>query len=380
MNPQKSLKIGHQLAKNIIFMKNGPTKCDSIKNITLKCSGSHEQLFEPTHTCFSVPKTNIPSLQDFFTTQSIRAMPAITVSRIPWASVHAGGVVISPDGTTIARDLSMDFGKPASEHYLCHQRIQRPARLRGSALCVSSAATASYYHWLLDELPRQLVLQNETFDNIICSRDTSQNRQALKMLGRKTDRAIFTDSTQRFSRNHYKAEALVVPSYVSAEGQASDVLANLLKEFAEPLVKKNELLPEKIFISRSKASGRCIINESEVFAVLEPIGFKLIKLEERTWGEQINLFHNAKQIISPHGAGLANLVFCAQSPQVIEIFHSKYVHWCFWKLAQQVGANYIPIISPKGADVDHDPAVHGQSNILVSRDVISEILITASTY
>ena len=380
MNPQNPIRRGYQLVKNMILLKNGPTKCDSVKKITIDNSGSHEQLYGPTHTSFPIPKTNIPSLKDFFAAKSSRAIPAITVSRIPWGSVHAGGVVLSPDGVTIARDLSMDFGKPVSEHYLCHQRIQRPAKLKGSALCVSSASTASYYHWLLDELPRQLVLKNETFDNIICSRDTSQNRHALEMLGRGGGRVVYTDSIQRFSRNHYKAESLVVPSYVAAEGQPSEPLINLLTEFVEPLTKKNELLPEKIFITRSKVSGRYIINEAEVFAELEPAGFKLIKLEELTWSEQINLFHNAKQIISPHGAGLANLVFCAQSPRVIEIFHSKYVHWCFWKLAKLIGADYIPIVSPMEAEIDHNPAEYGRSNILASPDIIKEILIAAKLF
>ena len=79
-------------------------------------------------------------------------------------------------------------------------------------------------------------------------------------------------------------------------------------------------------VTRSKASGRYIINETGIFEELEHAGFKLIKLEELTWGEQANLFRNAKQIISPLGAGLANLVFCAQSPQEIEICHPKYIH------------------------------------------------------
>ena len=193
-------------------------------------------------------------------------------------------------------------------------------------------------------------------------------------------RVVYTDSIQRFSRNHYKAESLVVPSYVSAEGEPSEILVRLLNEFAEPLLKKNELLPEKIFVTRSKASGRYIINESEVFAELEPAGFKLIKLEELTWSEQINLFHNAKQIISPHGAGLANLAFCTQSPRVIEIFHSKYIHWCFWKLAQLIGADYIPIASPKEAEIDHDPTGYRQSNILASPDILKEILFAANLY
>ena len=51
-------------------------------------------------------------------------------------------------------------------------------------------------------------------------------------------RVVHTDSIQRFSRNHYKAESLVVPSYVSAEGQPSESPINLLSEFGEPLTKK----------------------------------------------------------------------------------------------------------------------------------------------
>ena len=45
-----------------------------------------------------------------------------------------------------------------------------------------------------------------------------------------------------------------------------------------------------------------------------------------------------------------------------------------------VGADYNPIISPRGVEIDHDPTAYGQSNILVSRDAINEIMKEASTY
>ena len=66
------------------------------------------------------------------------------------------------------------------------------------------------------------------------------------MLGREADGAVFTDSTQRFSRNHYKAESLVAPSYVSAEGEPSEALLNLPNEFVQPLLKKTNYYQKNI--------------------------------------------------------------------------------------------------------------------------------------
>ena len=67
---------------------------------------------------------------------------------------------------------------------------------------------------------------------------------------------------------------------------------------------------------------------NELFEALGEYAFEEIFLENLSFTEQINLFANSHTIVSPHGAGLANLVFSRPSTNVIEIFPlgSKNVH------------------------------------------------------
>jgi hypothetical protein len=366
MEQFKTIKEAYRSIKDTLLYKDGPSRCDSAHNIAKLFGGEQEQIHAPTSTAFDIPVTSQPCLDSFFSAISFREIPEVTITRIPGGSAHAGGVIISPDGTTIARDLSVDFGVPVSTHFLLDKRITRPQRLRGSALSVASASSCSYYHWLLDELPRLLLATSESFNSIICSRDSSQHRQALEMIGTQGKQIVYTDTNRRLPGNHYSADILIAPSYISPVGEPSPLLVKLLKDFAKSVVSESITYPAKIYISRSKARGRRLLNEEKLYPILEAAGFRVINLEDLTWHEQINLFHNAQEIISPHGAGLANIVFCSNAPKVIELFHSSYVHWCFWKLAHLVGARYIPIALPIGTDIDHNPAVYLQKDISIN--------------
>jgi capsular polysaccharide biosynthesis protein len=50
-------------------------------------------------------------------------------------------------------------------------------------------------------------------------------------------------------------------------------------------------------------------------------------------------------VVAPHGAGLANIVFCQRGTQVVEFFNRAYVNGCYWRLATVQGLDYRPIVS-----------------------------------
>ena len=373
MNALKFIKSFYHFMVDKLLYKNGPNDCRNSSVIASQTIGSRELLYDKKKIIFPIPKTNQPSLDNFFSRYEVSEIPQVTITRIPFGSAYAGGVVLSPNGQSIVRDLSITFGTPLSDHFLRGKRIQRPLHLRGTALCVASTWTSSYYHWLFDELPRHLISKNETFESIICSIDTDLNRQALQMLGTNKKRIVYIDQPRRFLGNHYTADLLVTPSYISPGGNPSNLLIELLRNFVEPLIEKKYSSMEKIFITRRSARGRRLMNEQKILSKFEASGYALVKLEDLTWQQQINLFYYAKEIVSPHGAGLANLVFCSKSPIVIEIFNANYVHWCFWKLAHLVGAQYIPLAFPKQELIENNPAEHGQADIPITEANICEI-------
>ena len=81
--------------------------------------------------------------------------------------------------------------------------------------------------------------------------------------------------------------------------------------------KKVERPHRKLFVSRDDAPARRISNAEEIFMALK--GWENITLSAMTIQEQITAFAEASHVISPHGAGLLNIVFCQRGARVIEI-------------------------------------------------------------
>ncbi|MGB0908929.1 MAG: glycosyltransferase family 61 protein, partial [Nitrospirales bacterium] len=64
-------------------------------------------------------------------------------------------------------------------------------------------------------------------------------------------------------------------------------------------------------------------NESEFSSLLNKFGFEICFLERLSFNEQVTLFQEAETVISPHGSGLANLVFCSPGTKVVELFPAR---------------------------------------------------------
>lgn len=329
-----------------LFPTRGPSRCALVSEVAMAAGGHHTTLRAGETYSLPLPESDNPAIIDFLTYHAIGEYPPITVSEIPGGRTYANGVVMSPDGTTLARDVSLDYTHPFESHYLLNRPIHRSQPLKGRVLSVASWQTHSYYHWLLDELPRYLLPNLPDYDQVVCSRETRTYRAAIEHLGLDKKPIVFLDHIK-----HYQCDVLLVPSYVATTGQPSPYLVERITQAVAPLIKSSASYPEKIFISRQSAGLRRIVNEDALFQGLESYGFTRVRLEALSWTDQINLFYHAREIISPHGAGLANLVFCAQKPLVIELFNASYMHWCFWHLSMLVGASYYPFVFPKADQV-----------------------------
>ena len=54
-------------------------------------------------------------------------------------------------------------------------------------------------------------------------------------------------------------------------------------------------------------------------------GWEQITLENLTLTEQVQIFKEASHILSPHGAGLVNTLWCQPGTKVIELQHKKFI-------------------------------------------------------
>ncbi|WP_017296482.1 glycosyltransferase family 61 protein [Geminocystis herdmanii] len=139
---------------------------------------------------------------------------------------------------------------------------------------------------------------------------------------------------------HIQATNLIVPSFPGSIAWMPSWSCQYLKDkiLGEKAIVKNP--QKKIYISRVRSSNRRIINEIEVINLLLKYGFEIIHLELLTVAKQAELLSQAKIVISPHGSGLSNLVFCQPNTKVIEIFAPNYVYPCYWLVSNLVNLDY----------------------------------------
>ena len=90
------------------------------------------------------------------------------------------------------------------------------------------------------------------------------------------------------------------------------------------LITKSNLSYKKIYVDRSDSVSnvkhlRTIKNEDQVKEYLLNNNFKILKLSQLSFKDQVSVFNNAEIIVGHHGAGFANIVFSKPNTKVIEI-------------------------------------------------------------
>ncbi len=135
----------------------------------------------------------------------------------------------------------------------------------------------------------------------------------------------------------------------------------------------------KVYIDRSNATKRRIINEVEIKEYLLSKNFICAKLEELTVDEQLILFRNATHVIAVHGAGLTNIAFCKPKTKIIEILPPLCATNAFWKLAKAMDLDYDTILAtdpdyptPDYSNWIHNPKKYNRQDVLVSLEELKK--------
>jgi capsular polysaccharide biosynthesis protein len=100
----------------------------------------------------------------------------------------------------------------------------------------------------------------------------------------------------------------------------------------------------RIYISRKDSKARVLLNEPEVESLMHDFGLEVITLTGLSATEMARIFADAQLIVSPHGAGLANLVFHRTPRIVVEIMPETYVNNCFRAISEGVCDRHVTVI------------------------------------
>lgn len=199
----------------------------------------------------------------------------------------------------------------------------------GKTLVLTQGASGhfNYAHWLFDILPKLIIASQfcklSKINFFYFSKLNNFQKETLKFM--KIDPARFIDSNKL---RHIESEKLIAVShpnyfkktiFFAHSNLPKWIIYSLKKIFLKKKIKKS--IYKRIFIDRSDSTQKhCkLINNKEIIIFLKKRGFKILKLSKIKFINQISIFKNCKEIIAPHGAGLANLVFCKSGTKVCEI-------------------------------------------------------------
>jgi capsular polysaccharide biosynthesis protein len=228
-------------------------------------------------------------------------------------------------------------------------------KLHGRTLSlIQGASGKNYFHFLYDVVPKIYLINNimslNKFDYIYISK-VSNNilNPILKHFKINKKKIIFSDNYKYincdyiyvvehpyYKNLHWWKNFAVLPKWIV--GYLRNKLASNIKYEV-----KNK---NKIFIDRSDTSNthNQIINNKSLINFLKKKNFLIYKLSNFNLYQQIKIFKEAKYIISPHGASLANLCFCSKGTKVIEIKSKKFENNNLYKRISKItGLEYSSI-------------------------------------
>jgi len=214
----------------------------------------------------------------------------------------------------------------------------------GHSLADSEAVTcvnaASYYHFLLEEVPRLLWALN-------C-------HKGLSVLVHVSAPAYVVTILEKICAHHsvklriVQDEAIQASRYVFTQAEAYSGFVNssdielLRQQFAGHGGAASS--GDKVYVSRQGVT-RSFDNEAEIASFLRESGFQVCAPEKLSFEAQIELFRNAAVIVAPHGAGLSNLLWCRPGTRVLEIFSARHFNDCYARLSSQLKLPYAPLWS-----------------------------------
>ena len=276
-------------------------------------------------------------------------LPGGTIVRMAGAPV-----VVAADGLSIVEDVSSDYAPLVFFYdFDARARVAQARHVDGIAFVLASDISGgNYYHWMIDELPRIALLRDRPDVTVVISDIPKPwQMETLDLLGIARSKVIALGPDEALT-----AVTLLAPNAIrdmqhpGRKGAAwvVDWLRGRLGLSALTRRALSATAPSRLYVGRSDATSRRLLNEANLLRVLEPAGFVSVTLFGRTIAEQAALFAGAEVVIGLHGAGLANIVFCRPGTSVLEVFTPNFGNACFGFLAASNGLRHATYVAEPG--------------------------------
>ena len=222
------------------------------------------------------------------------------------------------------------------ENYLLRSR----RRFEDDGVWVVDDWSTGYFHWLADVLPRLFTVRERLKDLVLLLPQTYKDLPFVQASLRP-----FAIGGIEYIRSNevLSCRRLLMPTQTAPSGHYNE---ELIRDVRDLLVgffagEPRDIWGDRVYISRSQAPKRRIVNEEEVVETLRPYDFRIIRAEDHSFEEQVKIVSRARYLVSNHGAGLTNMLFMNAGANVLELRGAgDTINNCYFTLAAAIHLNY----------------------------------------
>jgi capsular polysaccharide biosynthesis protein len=195
-----------------------------------------------------------------------------------------------------------------------------------------------FFHFLCEELPGLLYAWEQQPDLLVLTIPEKEQppyyADALRLLFREG----LPQRVQAIERN-VRLQRYIFTQRDNFTGHLHRADFELLNRHLCPAVGGDKR--RRIYLSRRTSPLRKLQNEDDIESCVRQQGFEVLALEEYPLGEQIGIMAQCEALVSPHGAGLAHMLWNpALRKSVLEIFPSWVTNDVYASMARTLGYHY----------------------------------------
>ena len=238
------------------------------------------------------------------------------------------------------------------------------------AVCHDQWSVENYYHWLIDTLPRLLVLRQRHPDILLLLPQPLPPRLRPDYQAQSAAALGFGNYLAVDAAHVVRAGTVVLPALTAPSLGQHPALVRLVRaELLAALAPVPALATRKIYAARRQGGVRGLVNGVAVEALLAEAGFEKVYFEDLTFLEQIALMRTTTVLLGIHGAGMVNMLFLPGTARVAELLNADYGDPCYGHLASCLGLTYFCLPA-----TGIQPALQNQSDLVVDVALLRQTL------
>lgn len=253
------------------------------------------------------------------------------------------GLMWLPEGFTIGESVG-SLHRMAGWDNVTHELLRPVRSVPNLDRPVVSALSRNFAHWLFECLPSiGWAIEHDPSALVLLPEDSDRYppfvEESLRVL---VGNDGIESGVVRASGPIRVPTALLVQQPVDPYFVRKETLLWVRETFASDGRKRRVEAPQgrRLYVSRSRVSKRRLINELDVHALVESLGFEVLFAEDLTFSERSEVFSSASIVAGPHGAGLANAVWCPPGSVLFELLPSEWYNDYYARMAASLELRY----------------------------------------